>query len=260
MSGRPSAAAVILTFNEQRNLPECLRAIPADVPVLVLDSGSTDATLAIATAAGARTAARAWTGFADQRNFALNGCGLDSTWVLFIDADERFPPAFYQWMAQALADDPPVDVFNVPSVLFLNGRALKHAPGYPVLHPRLVRRGTATFAPNHSGHGEAVAAGRQATAPIGYDHYFQSGDLAPWLAKHLTLAGAEADALAEPTTARGKMAKLAGRGLRRPLLRFLYHYVVRGGFRDGAGGLQYALMYAWYDLTIHLLARSRRGR
>ena len=260
MSGQPRVAAVILTFNEQLNLPDCLKAIPVDVPVLVLDSGSSDATVAIATAAGARTAARAWTGFADQRNFALNSCALESTWVLFVDADERFPPAFYQWMTEALANDPPIDVFDVPSVLFMNGRPLKYAPGYPVLHPRLVRRATVTFAPNHSGHGEAVVGGRVATAPIAYHHHFQSGDLLPWLSKHLALASAEADARAEPTTARGKLAKLAGRGPLRPILRLLYHYVVRGGFRDGAGGLQYALMYAWYDLTIDLLIRSRRGR
>ena len=260
MSDRLLATAVVLTLNEQADLPACLAAIPPDLPVLVLDSGSTDSTVAIATAAGARTVVRPWTGFADQRNFALRGCGLETPWILFVDADERFPPAFYDWLRQTLSGDPPVDVFETPSLLFLDGRPLRRAPGYPVLHPRLVRREAAVFVPNHAGHGEMVGPCRRETAPIGYDHYFHSGDLLPWLAKHLKLAEAEAEAGAAPSTARGRIARLVGRGPARPFIRFLYHYLIRGGFRDGAAGLQYAMMYAWYDLTIHLLVRSRRER
>lgn len=259
MTGSDLITAVILTLNEQQDLPECLAAIPPGTPVLVLDSGSTDNTVRIAGEAGARIATRPWTGFADQRNFALRDCGLTTPWVLFVDADERFPPKFYDWLRATLAADPDVDVFEVPSLLFLDGRPLRHAPGYPVLHPRLVRREAVEFVPNHAGHGEAVLAARMARAPIGYDHYFQSGDLLPWLEKHLKLAKAEARASAEPTTTRGKLAKLVGRGLARPLARFFYHYLLRGGFRDGRAGLQYSLMYTWYELSIYLLARSRRG-
>jgi Glycosyl transferase family 2 len=249
---------VVLTLNEAADLPACLKAIPSDVPVLVVDSGSSDATVAIAQAAGAKVASRPWSGFADQRNFALRACGVQTPWVLFVDADERFSPAFYAWARQTITDDPPVEVFDVPSLLFLDGRPLRRAPGYPVLHPRLVRLG-AVFVANHHGHGEAALSERRAIAPLGYDHYFHSGDLYPWLAKHLSHAAAEAGSDAAPSTTRARLARLAGRGPLRPVARFLYHYVLRGGFLDGRAGLQYALMYSWYDLTIHLLARSRRG-
>jgi glycosyltransferase involved in cell wall biosynthesis len=251
--------AVILTLNEERDLPECLAAIHRDIPVVVLDSGSTDSTVDIAAQAGARIAERPWTGFADQRNHALTQCNITSDWVLFVDADERFPPKFYDWLNVTLSTDPNVDVYEVPSELILDGRRLKFAPGYPVLHPRLVRRSTAVFVANHAGHGEAVQPCRTARAPIGYDHWFHAGDLLPWMIKHLKLANLEAGAQARPTTARGRVAKFVGRGVLRPLVRFVYHYLIRGGFLDGPPGLQYSLMYAWYDFSIHLLVRSRHG-
>jgi len=252
--------AVILTLNEADDLPACLAAIPKALPVLVLDSGSTDETLDIARAAGATVRDRRWTGFADQRNFALRSCGVETPWVLFVDADERYPPSFFDWMAKILPQDPPVDVFEVPSRLFLDGGALWFAPGYPVLHPRLVRRAAVSFTPNHAGHGETVASARTARSPIAYDHYFQAGDLYPWLQKHLRLAEADARAHAAPTSRRGRLAAQLGRGPMRALARFVYHYVLRGGFLDGGPGLRYALMYTWYELTAHLIWRSRGGR
>lgn len=260
MNSHNSVTAVILTKNEEADLPGCLASIPDGLPILVIDSGSTDRTVDIAKEAGASVKTRAWTGFVDQRNFALSECGLSTDWILFIDADERFGTDFYDWLAGTLPSNPPVDVFEVPSMLVLDGRLLRFAPGYPILHPRLVRRKVAVFKVNHAGHGEAVMPCRTRISPTGYLHLFHTGNLAPWLEKHLRLAGHEAGATEPATSARGKLAQRLGRGPVRAVVRFLYHFVLRGGFLDGRPGLQYALMYAWYDLTIHLLHRSNHVR
>jgi glycosyltransferase involved in cell wall biosynthesis len=246
---------VILTFNEASNIGACLEAIPEPWPVLIVDSGSTDHTCSIAEAAGARVEHRPWSGFADQRNHALAACGVQTPWILFIDADERYPVAFFNWMRVAVGPVG-VDAFNVPSTLFLDSRPLRHAPGYPILHPRLVRRGRVRFIANHAGHGEALEPCRVALAPIGYDHFFQDGDLEPWLRKHIGLAALEADAKGIATTRRGRLARWAPAGP--ALARFAYHYLIRLGFLDGKAGLRYAAMYAWYELAIYLIGASRR--
>lgn len=243
---------VILTLNEAARLPRCLAAIPERHPVLVVDSGSSDATVAIAGDAGCAVIGNPWPGFAAQRNFALNACGIVSPWVLFIDADEIYPRAFFDWFETDGQGRTDFDVAQVPSILIFNGVPLRHAPGYPILHPRLVRRGAVKFVPSYSGHGETVSAGtRQIVLDITYDHHFYEGDLSGWMTKHVRLARQEAFPLADDdghVSSRARLQRMVP-GPFRVLVRFLYHYVVLGGFRDGRGGLVYALMYSWFEMT-----------
>lgn len=253
----------ILTLNEARRLPACLAAIPAAYRVMVMDSGSTDATIDIARAAGAQVLGNPWPGFAAQRNLCLDACRGLADWVLFIDADEIFPPEFFAWLEATLAGPTAFDVVQVPCVLFWQDRPLRHAPGYPIHHPRLVRVETVRFVSNGTGHGETVAEPCcQIRCPVAYDHYFYDGDLAEWMRKHVGLAWQEVSAemagAASHVTARARLNRRAGRGAWRIPARFLYHYVWMAGFRDGWAGFAYALIYAWYEATKWTLRRVRR--
>lgn len=254
----------ILTLNEAGRLPACLAAVPPGYPVLVVDSGSTDATVDIARNAGAMVLVNPWPGYAAQRNFCLDACRGLADWVLFIDADEIFPPAFFDWLDRNVsAGAPGFDVVQIPSVLIWDGQPLRHAPGYPIHHPRLTRVETVRFVPNGTGHGETVAEPcRQIRCPIPYDHFFYDGDLAGWMRKHIGLARQEVLAEAAGRTAhvtfRALLNRIAGRGAWRIPARFLYHYVCLGGFRDGRAGLAYTLMYTWYEATKWTLRRAGR--
>ena len=84
-------AVIILTFNEEKNIADAIRSAAFADEVLLIDSGSTDETLAIARALGARVVQHPMKGFADQRNFALRETAAD--WVFYLDADERLTPA-----------------------------------------------------------------------------------------------------------------------------------------------------------------------
>lgn len=256
----PMLTAVILTHNEERNLPRCLAAIPEGYPIVIVDSGSTDNTVAIATARGCRVCRNPWPGFAEQRNFAINSCDISTPWILFIDADEVYPKAFYDWF-EAHADAPDsFDVLMVPSVLYLREKRLSHAPGYPIYHPRLVRRETVRFVRNHTGHGEAVTdTCRIAFSDIPYGHYFYQGEIVEWMHKHIGKAAQEVSL--RPTegavmTRRGRLSVWLGRSWARIVARFLYHYLLRGGFLDGAAGLEFALMFTWYEATIYVQAKA----
>ena len=252
--------AVILTKNEEENILRCLAAIPSYINVVVVDSGSTDKTVEIARMNGAAVFENPWPGFAAQRNFALNQCGIDSTWVLFVDADEVYHAQFFIWCMQKLSTDPSIDVFDVPSRLVMCGRVLKYAPGYPILHPRLVRRENVVFTPNFSGHGETTEPCRHDVSVLGYDHHFFA-DAPTWLNKHLGLAKYEALSVgAAANTRRGQLSRLVSHNLFRPFVRFIYHYIFCRGFLDGQPGLYYSLIYSWYDFTIFLMKKEIKVR
>ncbi|MEI6067378.1 MAG: glycosyltransferase family 2 protein [Methylococcaceae bacterium] len=251
---------VILTQNEQVNLPDCLAAIPECYPIVIVDSGSTDATIAIANSRYCRIYKNPWPGFAEQRNFAINHCAINTPWILFVDADEIYPQTFYDWFEAGKVDTDSVDVVMVPSILYLRGKRLNHAPGYPVYHPRLVRRDTTRFVRNHTGHGEAVInTCRIDYCAIPYQHYFYHGEIIEWMHKHVDKAAQEVQ-LKPPTEAimtnRGRLSVLLGRSWLRILARFLYHFVFRGGFLDGFAGLEFALMFTWYEATIYMQAKA----
>jgi glycosyltransferase involved in cell wall biosynthesis len=255
---------VILTKNEEDNLPRCLGSIPNRYPIVVVDSGSTDNTVEIARRHGCAIHSNPWPGFAEQRNFALTRCGISSRWVLFVDADEVYPAEFYEWFESDIRASDSIEVVMVPSILYLRGKRLNHAPGYPIYHPRLVRRDTVKFVTNHTGHGEAVLSGCRVThAAIPYDHYFYNGEIIQWMHKHVAKAAQEVRL--QPTagavmTARGRLSVWLGRSALRVFARFLYHFVLRGGFLDGAAGLEFALMFAWYEATIYVQARAGLGK
>lgn len=255
---------VILTLNEEKSLPLCLAAIPDSLEKVVIDSGSTDKTIDIAKAHGARVVFKKWCGFADQRNFAIRGADIQKEWILFIDADEIFPAELYEWANETLSKNTPYDAFQIPSLIILDEVVLRYAPGYPLYHPRLVRRETAGFVKGNSGHNETVRSDlRVARTDITYFHYWHSGPLQPWMEKHLRLAVQELvvgshEYREVQMTPRMRLNKLLGPGLVRCILRFAYHYVVRGGFRDGRAGLQYSLMYFWFEITKWIMSREER--
>lgn len=254
---------VILTFNEAPRLPACLAAIPDIYPILIVDCGSTDGTAEIAGEAGCRVVTHPWEGFAAQRNFALEHCGLVTPWVLFIDADEVFSADFYGWFEKE-GRHGDFDIGQVSQTLAFKGKALRFAPAYPLYHPRLARRGHVRFVPNHTGHGEAAEVGaRESLIDIPYYHDWYDGDLIAWLTKHVHLAAQEADLRRVSdglSTARGRLSLLIRSAVIRVPARFVYHYIWRGGFRDGRYGLEFALMYSWFEFTKGLFRLARRGK
>jgi glycosyltransferase involved in cell wall biosynthesis len=252
---------VILTKNEAERLPICLEAIPSRYPVIVLDSESEDGTVAIARKHGCNVYIQQWLGFAGQRNFALKKCNIGKGWVLFVDVDEFYPLEFFTWFDSNPSLLERIDVLMVPSWLVFCGQRLRHAPGYPIVHPRLVRCGIAPFTVGHAGHSETLKSGVRAEwGDIPYDHYFFDGDISYWMRKHIGLANLET--AAAPTTGtltrRARLSMLMGKSFLRVPVRFAYHYVMKRGFRDGWRGFLYSLMYAWYELTKYLLLKFKK--
>ena len=266
-------SVLILTRDEERNLPRCLDALEWCDDVLVLDSGSRDATREIAAAAGARVIERPFDCFAGQRNFGLEEGGLRHEWVLHLDADEVVTPGFRRAL-ETLEPPASLDGYLVPSKMMLFGRWLRHAGQYPSYQVRLARR-TLRFRQVGHGQREDAAPERIGVFPEPYLHHSFSHGMHHWLARHVRYAGDEAGLLAQgsagaagerqglPAAARRRRAlkELAGRLplWLRPAARFCHVYLLRQGFRDGRAGLAYAVMMATYEGMIACHAYERQA-
>jgi hypothetical protein len=271
----PTIAGVVLTLNEERDLARALASLAWCDERLVLDSGSVDATAAVALQQGVPLLEHRQPPpfrISEQRNWALDRAGLASDWVLFLDADEEVGPELAAEIRRRLADPAAPDGFELTPRYWFLGRWLKRTQGYPNWHPRLVRRGALHF---EGGVWECFPAGAavgRITVP--YEHYAFSKGLDDWLERHQRYASWDAQTI-EAFRLRGDAAALGTRRfvtLRslaarlwplRPPLRFLQKYVLQGGWLEGWQALLFASLMACYDLMTVVkvieLRRRRRG-
>ncbi|MGA3006730.1 MAG: glycosyltransferase family 2 protein [Opitutaceae bacterium] len=263
-------SVLILTLNEELNLPACLASVAGCDDVVVLDSGSEDRTVALARAAGARVFFNRFENFAQQRNHAHTAIDFRHAWVFHLDADERMTPELSAECG-AQPDDAPFDgCWAAPKMLFF-GRWLPHCTDYPAWQARLVKARGFDFI--QAGHGQREApAMRMGRLRHSYLHEMMSGGEEAWLAKHRRYAREEAAAhRVNPPPAWGAFFSPDGlvrrRALKalsyalpgRPALRFVYQYLLRRGFLDGRAGFRYCRLLARYEGFIAAELRTQRA-
>ena len=269
-------SVVVLTFNEAANLPRCLASVRFSDDVLVLDSGSSDDTCAVARELGARVLTRPFDSFGRQRNFAMDSGELRHPWVLHLDADEVVTPELREALLSiAAANNSDPVAYRIPARLILMDRWLRHAGMYPAYQVRFGRRDGLRFIDHGHGQREDLPPDRIGTIDEPLDHHNFSKGLEDWYARHRRYAKAEAsqalaerseplrplDLLAADRTARRRALKrVANRLPLRPWLRFAYSYLLRRGFLDGAAGYRYACMLADYQRFIDAELRQLMGR
>lgn len=260
-------SALILTRNEEANLPRCLAALDWCDDIVVLDSFSTDRTVYVARAAGARVIQRAFTNFADQRNFALDTVAFRHAWVLHLDADEVVTRELRSEIDQ-LDEAAPFDAYHISGKLIFEDQWLRFSGMYPVYQVRLAPREGFRFV--QVGHGQREPSGlRLGILRHSYDHYGFSKGLDDWIERHRRYADAEAAlavSAARPRLSglfsrdrieRRRVAKSLSRHLpMRPKLRFLYVYLLRLGFLDRKAGYRYARLLAFYESMIDARVRE----
>lgn len=139
----PSLTLIVITKNEAANIERCLRSVPFASQIVVVDSGSTDDTVEIASRLGAQVVQTTdWPGFGPQKNRALNLASCD--WVLSLDADEYLSEELQREIRAALSNLQ-VQAFRFPRSSSYCGQFIRHSGWYPDYVTRLFRRGTARF-------------------------------------------------------------------------------------------------------------------
>ena len=131
-------SAVIITYNEEKNIEEAIRSVSWADEVLVVDSESTDRTREIAQDLGARVVVNAWPGFSAQKQFAADNAAND--WILSLDADERISEGLTHELKRIRDAGGTSDGYSVPRLSYYMGRAIRHGGWYPDLQLRLFDR------------------------------------------------------------------------------------------------------------------------
>lgn len=271
-------SVLILTLNEAHNLPACIASLRGVDDIHVLDSGSTDATAAIARSLGAHVSANPFENFAQQRNHAHDHLPFRHPWVFHLDADERMTPALLaELSALASAQTGPARAIEgawvAPRMLW-QGRWVPHCTDYPAWQARFCHLPHFRFV--EVGHGQRETPGhRLVYLKNNYEHDMSASGVEAWLARHRRYARREAEAwLASDQTLghdlraffgpdrllrRRAFKRLSYRLPARPLLRLVYQYLLRGGFLDGAAGWRYCRLLARYEAFIGLEIKKLRN-
>lgn len=227
--------AILITRDEEQDLPRALASLtPAD-EIVVVDSGSTDRTCEIARRQGARVIARAWTDYSDQKNFAAAQAQWD--WVLNLDADEELSPRLQAELRRWKEESPAAVAYAMPRKARYLGRWILHSGWYPDHKLRLYRRDRARFVGRLH---ESLAVEGSVARFQGeiYHHTFRS------LSEHLNQVNAYTTLAAEHLFADGRRRWLLPLLFSPPWM-FLRTYLLKQGFRDGYRGWLIASLAAF---------------
>ena len=267
---------LILTLNEEPNIGACLDALKGFDDIVVFDSMSSDRTKEIAQSKGARVIEREFDNWAAHQNWALDNIEFKNPWVFYLDADERMTPELRDEIL-AIARDPSRKevAFYCGRRNYFLGKWIRHA-----MPPGMIMR---FFRPPHIRFERLVNPVPVISGAHGYlrsyfEHYNFSKGLTEWFDKHNKYSRFEA---IEGVRMRGQpvafgalmssdrferrraLKDLSVRMPLRPLMKFLWMYVLQGGFLDGRAGYTYCKLQAIYEYMIVVkmreLDRKQRG-
>ena len=239
-------SATIIAFNEERNIARVIESLRCCDEILVLDSGSNDRTVELASKHGARVEEASWHGYAAQKNIAAELAAND--WILALDADESLSEALEAEIWQIKKAGPEFDGYSVPRMAQYLGRWILHSGWYPDRKVRLFNRKKATWV------GEFVHESVKVNGSVGrldsnLLHFTCSS-----LSEHLRTMDGYTTLAAQELVERGKRLSMS-QLLFDPPWTFFRTYFLQRGFLDGAEGLSIAYMAALYNFVKYSKAR-----
>ena len=267
-------SVLILTLNEEMNLPGCLESVSWSDDIVVFDSYSSDRTVEIAKEFGARVIQRKFDNWSRHQNWAVNNIQFKNPWVYYTDADERIPADLRQELLEVTSDN------NGPEVAYrlrfknmFMGKWNKHSSLYPTWVLRLFKPDKIRW--ERLVNPVAVVDGPEGRLNCHFEHYSFNKGLTDWIRKHNLYSLDEAKELiktvergvewkrlfsTDPAQRRKGLKQLAFRMPCRPFLVFCYLYFFRLGFLDGIPGLTYCRLRAIYEYMINLKVKEIRRR
>ena len=274
-------SVLILTFNEEANLPDCLASIRGwSDDIFVVDSFSTDRTVEIANEFGARIVQHEFQYPAQQKNWALDNLPFRHEWILMLDADERVPGELQQEITQVVNQDGGGFVgFWMRYRLIFYGKWIRHCGWYPTWILRLVRVGKSRWEDRPVDE-HPILEGRAGRLQNDLIHE-NLRDMTFWIEKHNRYSTQNAHLyydLLGSGALNGINPRLLGTQAERKrfikqriwphlparsLWFFLYLYILRLGFLDGVHGLRFCLMHAIFQeftsMKLWELQRYKQG-
>jgi glycosyltransferase involved in cell wall biosynthesis len=234
----PRISVVIITFNEEKNIRDCLESISWVDEIIVVDSFSTDRTVEICREYTDQVIQREWPGHVRQKQFALEQATGD--WILCLDADERLSKEATEEIRSSVLDGlQSVDGFILPRQSYYLGRWICHGGWYPDNKLRLVQRGQARWG-GEDPHDKLMTNGKTKQLRGKILHYVYTN-----ISHQLRTVDAFSRISAETWDRQGKYFNLFLL-LFRPPIRFLETYIWKKGFLDGMPGFIIAIISSYY--------------
>jgi glycosyltransferase involved in cell wall biosynthesis len=256
--------AIILTQDEAANIRGCIERLDWVKDVVLLDSGSTDETIAIAkdTRADVRVFSHWFTDFGAQRNWALDHTG-PLEWVLFLDADEHCTEPCATCIQEAVKSPAEFVGYYLAARNFFLGTWIRRSTMHPSWQLRLLKLGQVRF--QRRGHGQQeVTEGPLGRLAVPYDHYPFSKGVSGWIERHNRYSSMEGELIlalreqpmgladlfqGDPVKRRRCLKRIFARmQITRPLVMFLYTYFIRLGVLDGKAGLAFSFLRVSHEI------------
>lgn len=268
---------IILTRDESENLAHALKSLaPLEARVCIVDSGSTDDTIAMAEAHGCEVLRHPWTNYADQFRWAMANLPFEAEWLMRLDADERLTPELADELHRRLGEVPEdVTGLSVKRRVYFWGRWIKHGGFYPTWLLRVWRSGRATIESRWMDEHMVLSSGVEAR--LQYDIIDENHKgLTFWVDKHNRYADREVKDMLAMAAQRERIEVAGQAGLRRwlkqnvysrvplfvrPVAYWLFRYFIRLGFLDGVPGMVFHFNQGlWYRLLVDAKIHEARLR
>ena len=277
-AGQPLLSAIILTYNEDANLPACLGSLRVLAPeIFVVDSGSSDETRAVATRFGSAVVRHPFETHAKQWRWALDNIPISTEWILALDADQRLTPELALEIAEVLRGsangERGKDGFFIKRRQIFRGRWIKHGGYYPKYLLKLFRRGRVLIDERDLVDHHFYVRGP--VAKLRHDMIEDNqkeNDISFWIEKHVRYAALLAKQEYEARAGRAGspiQPSLTGNPDERTLwlkqlwsrlplyvrscLYFVYRYVFLLGFLDGRQGFVFHFLHAfWFRVLVDI--------
>lgn len=264
-------SVLILTKNEEKDLPGCLQSVSWSDDVHVYDSNSTDRTVEIAKSANATVTQRPFDNWAAHQNWGLQNIGFKYPWVFYIDADERMTPELIREVQKAVENPGGSVAFRMRRRDFFMGCWLKHVQTSPY-YLRL-------FRPEKMRYERLVNPVSIPEGPVGQvggylDHFPFSKGISHWIERHNSYSTFEAQQIVSNRAGNEEFSlrkaffesdfhkkryhqkELFYRLPARPLIKFMLLYFMKRGFLDGHAGFTYSVLQSIYEYMIVLKSRE----
>jgi len=232
-------SAVIVSFNEEKKISDCLKSVQFADEVLVVDSFSTDKTEEICHSFGARFLNKKWLGYVQQKNFAANQSTHE--WVLSIDSDERCSPSLKKEIQNILRNPETAEAgFSIPRKVFYINRWIRNGGWYPARKVRLFQKKLARWE-GEDPHDRVEVDGKcgKLTGEI-YHFSFDN------ISSHFQTINNFTTVAAKEKIAKGRRTNIIGI-LLRPYSMFFKMFLLKTGFFDGMPGFIIAVL-SWFHV------------
>jgi glycosyltransferase involved in cell wall biosynthesis len=244
-------SAAIIALNEEKNIARVIESLRCCDEIVVVDSGSSDRTVELASKLGARVIDSVWRGYAGQKNYASEQCRHD--WVLSLDADEALSEALEAEIWQIKKNGPEFDAYTMPRMAQYLGRWILHSGWYPDRKVRLFDRRRAKWVGDYV-HESVAVEGSMGHLESNLLHFTCHS-----LSEHLKTLDRYTTLAAEQLV--GQKASVGWTQLAvEPAWTFFQTYFLKRGFLDGLEGLAIAHMAAFYKFLKYAKARNMSPR